>query len=75
MKWYYIEGPVQDCSNSSALAMLLQSCTKPSTCSTAVTEAEHKLEFRLTKDTPYLTLLGELWGVFCEDFGENWPRY
>ena len=19
--------------------------------------------------------MGELWGVFCEDFGENWPRY
>ena len=20
-------------------------------------------------------ITGELWGVFCEDFGENWPRY
>ena len=29
----HIDGWVQDCSNSSALAMeLLQSCTKPSTC-------------------------------------------
>ena len=29
--WYHIDGLVQDCSNSSALAMeLLQSCTKPS---------------------------------------------
>ena len=29
----YIDGSVQDCSNSNALAMeLLQSCTKPSTC-------------------------------------------
>ena len=24
---------------------------------------------------PYLTLTGELWGVFCEDLVENWPRY
>ena len=31
--WEYIDGLVQDCSNSSALAMeLLQSCTKPSIC-------------------------------------------
>ena len=29
----------------------------------------------IKKDTPYLALTGELWGVFCEDFGENWPRY
>ena len=26
-------------------------------------------------DTPYLALTGELWGVYCEDFGETWPRY
>ena len=31
---YHIDGLVQDCRNSSALAMeLLQSCTKPSTSS------------------------------------------
>ena len=31
--WVYIDGLVQDCSNSSALVMeLLQSCTKPLTC-------------------------------------------
>ena len=29
----------------------------------------------LTKDTTYLALTGELWGVFCKDFGENCPRY
>ena len=29
----------------------------------------------LTKDTPYFALAGELWGVFCNDFGENFPRY
>ena len=22
--------------------------------------------------TPYLTLTGELWDVYCEYFGENW---
>ena len=32
-------------------------------------------EFEPTKDTPYLALTGELWGVFCENFGKNWPRY
>ena len=25
--------------------------------------------------TPYLALTGELWGVYCEDFGENWPHH
>ena len=29
----------------------------------------------MTKDTPYLALTSELWGVYCEDFGEKWPRY
>ena len=28
-----------------------------------------------TKYTPYPALMDELWGAFCEDFGENWPRY
>ena len=28
-------------------------------------------DIRLTTDTPYLALTGELWGVYCEDFGEN----
>ena len=37
--------------------------------------AESESDFRITVDTPYLTLTGELWGVvFCEDFGENWPH-
>ena len=39
-----------------------------------MTEAEYASEV-ITKDTPYLPLTGELWGVFCEDLGENWPRY
>ena len=27
------------------------------------------------KNTAYLTLTGELWGVFCKYLWENWPRY
>ena len=33
------------------------------------------INFRITTDTPYLALTGELWSVYCEDLGENWPRY
>ena len=28
-----------------------------------------------TKDTPYLALMAELWGVFCEYLWENWQCY
>ena len=28
-----------------------------------------------TKNNPYLALVGELWGVFCEYLWENWPHY
>ena len=34
-----------------------------------------KSEFKLTKDTPQLALMSELWGVSCEDMGEHWPSY
>ena len=37
--------------------------------------AEHKSDNESTKDTPYLTLTGELWDVCCENLEENWPRY
>ena len=40
-----------------------------------MTMAERKSNIRLTKETTYLALMGELWGVFCEDFGENRLRY
>ena len=43
--------------------------------SIALTETEYELEFEYMKDTQYLALTGELWGVFREDFGENWPGY
>ena len=40
-----------------------------------MTETEHESEVILMKDTPYLALTGKLWGVFCEDLGENQPCY
>ena len=41
----------------------------------AGTEAEYQSDAGSTKYTPYLALMGELWGVFCEYLWENWPRY
>ena len=40
-----------------------------------MTEIEYKSEFECPKDTLYLALTGELWGVLCEDFRENLSRY
>ena len=40
-----------------------------------ITVPETESDIRITIDTPYLALTGELWGVYCEDLGENWPRY
>ena len=39
----------------------------------AGTEAEYQPHAGSTKETPYLTLKGEIWGVFCEYFWENLP--
>ena len=39
-----------------------------------MTNAGHKLDFKLTKDTLYLAREGELCGV-SKDFGESWTRY
>ena len=39
------------------------------------TEAEYQSGAGSTKDTPYLALTGDLWGVFCEYLWKNWPRY
>ena len=33
--------------------------------------AEGKSEFKLTIDTPYLTIMVEVWGVYHEDFEEK----
>ena len=40
-----------------------------------ITVAEKESDIRITKDTPYLALTGELWGVYCKGLGENGPRY
>ena len=40
-----------------------------------MTAAERKSDFKITTDTPYLALTDELSRVYCEDLGENWPRY
>ena len=37
--------------------------------------SESESDIRITTETPYLTLTGELWGVYCEDLGENLPLY
>ena len=36
-----------------------------------ITTAGHKSDFQFTKDTPYLALTGEIWGVYCEYFEKN----
>ena len=41
----------------------------------SVIEAEGKWYFEPSKDTPYLTLMNELLGVFYVEFGLNWPSY
>ena len=40
-----------------------------------LTDAKLEPVVILTKDNPNVTLTGELWDVFCEDLGENRPRY
>ena len=37
--------------------------------------ANSESDIRITNDTPYLALTGELWGVYYEDLEENWPHY
>ena len=37
-----------------------------------MTATKSKPDFELTTDTPYLTLTGKLWGVYYENFYENW---
>ena len=43
--------------------------------STTWTEAWYKSGFLITHYTPYLALMGKLWGDLCENQDENWPRY
>ena len=49
---------------------LTQSNLQDTTFGTVMTATELKLNFKITTDTLYLTLMGELWGVNCEDLGE-----
>ena len=34
-----------------------------------------KPDFKLTADTPYLALTGDIRDIYCQNFEENWPRY
>ena len=36
---------------------------------------KRKSNFKLKTATPYLSVTGELWGVYYQNFEENWPRY
>ena len=38
-------------------------------------EAEYISDAGYIKGTPYLTLTGKLWGVFCAYLWENWLSY
>ena len=40
-----------------------------------LTKRSYKSEIAYTKGAQYLALTDKIWGVLCEDFGENWPRY
>ena len=40
-----------------------------------MTTIARKSVFKLTKDTLYIALTGELWGVYHGKFEENWPYY
>ena len=40
-----------------------------------MTEVELKSEIKRTKDIPYLVYMVEQWGVYCDNFGENWLHY
>ena len=44
-------------------------------CIITRTEAEYQSGAEPTKDNPYLALMGEVWGIFCEYFWENWQYY
>ena len=41
----------------------------------AMTVAEHRSDFKLTTDTSYPALSGELLGVCFKHIVENWQRY
>ena len=62
----------------SEIRIKIQSCAVITRCNLSRYSIRHRdnsgrngSEFRITTDTPYLALTGELWGVYCEDFGQN----
>ena len=79
MSRYYIDGLVQDCSNSIANALeLLQSCTKQSICNAAISKVEHRLYFELTKNTisyPHGWIMGCLLWKFWSRLTIKTGRY
>ena len=40
-----------------------------------MTAVELKSDFKLTTATPHVALMGELWGVCCDDVRKNYLRY
>ena len=49
---------------------------KTETCAVRRNHSQkNKNMFLCNRPWAYFTLTGELWGVYCENFGENWPRY
>ena len=39
---------------------------------TSITVAKRELDYRIMNGTRYITLTGEIWGAFYEDFEGNW---
>ena len=37
--------------------------------------AERRFDLKLSKRHQYLARMNELWGAYCKDNGENWPRF
>ena len=61
LSWFYI----WHCDNSGRKSIRFQN------------HSRHPIAHQLGWDIGclYLTLTGKLWGVCCEDLGENWPHY
>ena len=45
------------------------------TYETAIIVAESVSEILESQQTPHISPTDELWGVYCENCWENWPRY
>ena len=51
------------------------SCIQQLRQNSVITDIEHRSDFdtifEIEIGTPYLTIMGELWSLYCEQFGEN----